>query len=297
MYKDKKVIVVTPAGRRRYLEILIPYLCNQRDIVDEWHIWLNTKIEEDIVYIKRLKNDFIKVIEHPYDDEKSLQIEAEARTKYDPNGGCRNLPIFNIGKFLSLAPNDKNLIYVRIDDDICFIEENAISNLVKFRYDNPGYFLVYGNIINNLRLDYFHQNLCHKFIGLQPMKNAQEDYICYDWGAVIALHQEFISDLTSGKVQEYFFEDIELKNCEYTSIQCISYFANDVYDLYHSLSVPEIEWEENALCCTYPLKVGKINAICGNAIVCHFSNLFTREGLEKHSDLLDIYKELSLKMK
>jgi hypothetical protein len=132
VFCDKKVIVVIPAGRKRYLEILIPYLLNptNRAIIDECRLWLNTDVEEDIAYIKSLQSDFIKIDE--YNNPKNIH---------------------RIASFLSLAPNNSNIIYLRLDDDICFVDSNAILNLVKFRYENPNYFLVYGNIANNSRMD------------------------------------------------------------------------------------------------------------------------------------------------
>lgn len=39
-----KRIIVTPAGRKRYMEILSSHLDKQRSDFDEWHIWQNTEI-------------------------------------------------------------------------------------------------------------------------------------------------------------------------------------------------------------------------------------------------------------
>ena len=43
------------------------------------------------------------------------------------------------------------VIYIRLDDDIVFIEENTIPTLIRYRLDNPEPFLVFPIIINNLR--------------------------------------------------------------------------------------------------------------------------------------------------
>ena len=43
-----KVISVTPAGRKIYLEILVPYLLKNRAYIAEHHFWLNTENREDI---------------------------------------------------------------------------------------------------------------------------------------------------------------------------------------------------------------------------------------------------------
>ena len=59
-----KIIVVTPAGRKRYLKILLKNLQKQKNDFDEWHLWENTRNKEDEIYIKELekKYDWIKCI-------------------------------------------------------------------------------------------------------------------------------------------------------------------------------------------------------------------------------------------
>jgi hypothetical protein len=49
-----KRVIVTPAGRRRYMSLLAGHLLKQRSSYDEWHIWLNTTDKEDIEFFKKL---------------------------------------------------------------------------------------------------------------------------------------------------------------------------------------------------------------------------------------------------
>jgi len=59
-----KVITVTPAGRKHYLEILAEYLLNNRRYISEHHFWLNTSVKDDIAYIEMLAAkhpDFFKI--------------------------------------------------------------------------------------------------------------------------------------------------------------------------------------------------------------------------------------------
>lgn len=44
-----KRIVIIPAGRKRYLEILLNYLKFYKDEYDRLDIWLNTNNKEDIL--------------------------------------------------------------------------------------------------------------------------------------------------------------------------------------------------------------------------------------------------------
>jgi len=52
---------------------------------------------------------------------------------------------------------DPDTVFVRVDDDICWMAEDCLYNLVRFRVDNPEHFLVYTNTINNAVCAFLHQ--------------------------------------------------------------------------------------------------------------------------------------------
>ena len=58
MINHKKVVVVTPAGRKRYLEILVHYILKEKNIIDKYVLWGNTRNQEDIEYMKYLTNKY-----------------------------------------------------------------------------------------------------------------------------------------------------------------------------------------------------------------------------------------------
>ena len=49
MYQNYKVVVNTAAGRRRYMQYLVPPILNA-DIVDRYDIWVNTRNMVDIIW-------------------------------------------------------------------------------------------------------------------------------------------------------------------------------------------------------------------------------------------------------
>ncbi|KAM0418651.1 hypothetical protein ACHAPT_012454 [Fusarium lateritium] len=51
---------------------------------------------------------------------------------------------------------ERGKYYVKIDDDILWIEDGAIPKLVSYKIDNPDTFVVSGNIINNPPLGFMH---------------------------------------------------------------------------------------------------------------------------------------------
>ena len=57
MYKNYRVVVNTAAGRRRYMQYLIPYVLSS-DIVDRYDIWVNTHNGADIEFFKQVAAKF-----------------------------------------------------------------------------------------------------------------------------------------------------------------------------------------------------------------------------------------------
>lgn len=146
-----KIVGVTPAGRRRYLEALVPYLLRARDVLDEHHFWVNTNVASDIRYIRRLAAE--------YPDFFKLNTR---------HGGAQHGSTRNIGSFWQDCTAD-DTVYVRLDDDVCFVAPDAIEKLAAFRVAHPEPFLVLGNIVNNSVCAHFHQ---------------QQGRIPLAWGAV-----------------------------------------------------------------------------------------------------------------
>ncbi|KAM0410885.1 hypothetical protein ACHAPD_010700 [Fusarium lateritium] len=54
---------------------------------------------------------------------------------------------------------DRGKYYVKIDDDVVWIDDDAIPNLVTRKIQNPKDFVVSGNIINNPPLGFFHMRM------------------------------------------------------------------------------------------------------------------------------------------
>ena len=135
------------------MEILLPYLFRDKGLIDEIHLWVNTAISSDLDYIfdiSEKNSDFIKIVPPPM----KQQLSGDSP--------------YVVGCFYKFC-NDPDAIYIKCDDDICFIENGTIEELVLFRIQNPKPFLVYPNIINNVIMTHIHQRL-----GCLPI----EDGIC-----------------------------------------------------------------------------------------------------------------------
>ena len=265
-----KIEIVTPAGRQRYLELLFLHLKSQKADFHQWTLWLNTNNQADIDYCKKLEkeNDWIKTI--------------DLDTRFAGNG--------SISSFFKTAM-DSDTLYIRFDDDIVWIEKDFVKKLSKFRLENPQYFLVYGNIINNAIIDCIHQR-----VGGLEYKDFKVNYTCgcdLGWGngdfAKIK-HRNFLKKLSQNESDSYKFDKWDLIYNERVSINCISWFGKD----FQNFDLAAIGDEEQFLSSDYPKSQGLINAIYGEVICSHFAFRPQREKMD-NSNILIEYKIIAEK--
>lgn len=256
-----KIISVTPAGRSPYINILANYLLRQKDIISEHHFWVNTDIENDIQTIKKWCDRYPKFFKF---------VEAKFAPPRIPQ---------KINFFYS-DYHDKNVIYLRFDDDICWIEKNCVKEIINFRINNPDFFLIYANTINHTTCNRFHQkNNC-----------CPEEITNYFSGEDAAkIHEIFLKKLYSKKIYEYFHDDYIVKDYERVSVNLICWYGKDL----NSIDSAFQENEEQYLSVEFPKKNRKYNCICGKALACHFAYGPQRNYLETKTKYLEHYCKIS----
>lgn len=276
MFKGYKIVSVTPAGRKRYLKILNHYLLKNRSIIDKHIFWVNTKNKEDIDYMKYLHQKHPDFYELEFLDEATLESEIS------------NYNAFNIHNFFKNCI-DNHTIYIRFDDDICYIEDNAIANLLNFRINNPDFFLVYPVIINNC---YITNILQQNNISSNKYGVAGEDRMGTGWSNPRIgenLHFEFLHNLKTNNLNIYTIDDIILDNYHLVSINCICWFGSEFYKFDGNVGKDEEMW----LSQSKPYQSFKHNAICGDSLVVHFSFFTQREYFERETNILEQYENLT----
>jgi len=133
-----KVIGLVFYGRKEFVEILDCYL--RRNLVrnggmlDEVVFAVHTDKENDLAYLDQLVNG------------------TEGYRKYQQQNEYEWL----VGSWEVV---EKGNIYVKIDDDVVFFEDDAVAAIVKRMVENPHYFAVSANSINNPALSWVHYGL------------------------------------------------------------------------------------------------------------------------------------------
>jgi hypothetical protein len=261
-----KCVIVTPAGRRQYLHILHIHLQRQKSDFAEWHLWLNTSVPEDIAYMHELArtNDWVKIITDP---------------QSNPAEGS-----LNIHRFFKHATN-ANTVYIRLDDDVVYLEDGFIRKLYNARIKNPDYFLVYANIINNAVIAHKHQmsgTFAYRDL-LEPgcMGNAWKDPAIAE-----ELHRQFLKDAKANDVHRWHQSFADFAVTERVSINAIAFFGS----VFSTLQVGADE--EDWLSVAYLRDTGKKNLVTSSAICAHYAFHTQRAHLDG-TDILQQYIDVA----
>jgi len=277
-------IVVTPAGRKRYLEILVKYLVKAKseNQFDRWELWLNTNVSENIEYCEYL--------EKTYDWIKIIRLESYV---YEIDFGYKMTNIFRFFKYAS----DPNSVYIRLDDDVLYLEPNFCKKMFNFRIENKEPFVVFGNIINNAVITHLHQR--NNILNISDSKKVW--YNCFDHTGThdhefcADLHSKFINDVKNNEIDKWrtSFNIWKLYKDERVSVNCVSWLGQSFHDLHDVINQINPIDEENWLSVDAPKHYNRYNVVFNDAIVAHFSFVTQREKLEGNTDILQKYKELS----
>lgn len=157
---------------------------------------------------------------------------------------------------------DPECVYLRLDDDIIWLESNFINKLFDFRINNPNYFLVYGNIINNAVMDHLHQRFgCidyKQIINYYCLDNNgwKNPYISYE------KHNKLLEALEAKTLNQYKFNRWILFSYERVSINAISWFGSEFAKFNGIVGRNEEHW----LSVDKPKQLQKPNCIYGEVL-------------------------------
>ncbi len=188
---------------------------------------------------------------------------------------------------------EPDALYVRFDDDIVYMEPDAIENLVQFRLAHREPIVVLGNVVNNGVCAYFLQQA-----GVIPRDWGEVENFCLDgngWACgefAGKLHHHFLQELRDGRLEYWKLPEMPIQGRRRFSINVISWLGEDL------CQVPEVHNslvdEELFLTVDLPRRYGRENAACGTALFSHFAFFTQRPYLEwTWPQLVDHYQEIA----
>ncbi|KAK3299530.1 uncharacterized protein B0H64DRAFT_388888 [Chaetomium fimeti] len=133
-----KIVGLVFFGRRDLVRVLDCYLKRNLRIngglLDEVVFAINTDIKEDLDYLDN------ELLPSPY---------YRKFTATDEHGF--------LGQWS--AVDERDTIYIKIDDDVVFIDDGTIASVVRPLIENPSYFAVSANVVNNPALSWVHYHM------------------------------------------------------------------------------------------------------------------------------------------
>lgn len=283
MIDSKRVVAWTPYGRRRTFSLLIKYLerDHARGLVDEAWLYMNTDPvgqEDDIAYAHELAEQFDWV-----------------KLKHRPEG--IDLGPLPKQRYTGLAYRemiDRDTVYVRLDDDVIYLHDDAIENLVRARLEMPAPVAVFPIILNNAIVSHFLQ-AC----GRVPMEWGAVAPYCMDpvgWANgpfAVKLHELLLGHIEAGTVHElYMYQDFPIAPGTQFSVSCFASLGSMYADLPHGPGVLVPDEEESFHTVHEPVARGVPNILRGNALVAHWS-FFPQKPFLDTTTLLDRYREIA----
>jgi hypothetical protein len=265
-----KVCVVTPAGRERYLRILLPYVLRERSWIDEYQLWVNTTNQTDLNHLQRIEQEYSGFVRLVWPSE----APSGRRTVRQFYAGCV----------------DPETVYVKLDDDVCFIAPNALLELVRFRVANPRYFLVFANMINSVLVTYVHQQI--NAFGREAGLARYDPFCPLSWKSgrfAARVHVAFLAANRTNAVFKYCFDQWHLANHERCSLICCSWLGRDFAPFGGVVaSLDDEQW----LAVDKPRELRRTSCIFGGSLMVHFAYEPQRDFLER-TNLLSEYLRLS----
>ena len=267
MYNNFKIVVNTAAGRRRYMQFLVPQILAE-DIVDRYDIWIHTNDNVDIEFFKQLaeKYPMVNLIWQPH---KTLN-------------GMRT-----IDDFYQYCI-DPDTIYIKLDDDVIWLEPGFFEKIIKFRCDNPEYFIVSPLVINNSGSTYILQ--MHNKIKLDKYYNSNAGHrlLWRSGDFATELHEWFLEKyLKTNKYEELHCGTVPFALIRF-SINGIVWFGQDMKNIYDDGGI--IGDDEELMSCKRPTMLGKANVVYADTLITHYAFFTQREQLDG-CNMLERYGE------
>jgi len=285
MFDGHRVIVCVPSGRYRYMRILLPYLLAARhaDVIDEIRLWVNTDVESDLDYFIRMEQTFPKV-------KRVLTYGALNKVLYDER---RNHYQYNdsIYRFYGDCIVE-NEIYVKIDDDICYVHDDFFKNMLpKVLSHEKTNLACVGNVFN---IPYVTKLLQERgSIGTALGESTGDPrcpVACTNGEFAAYIHKQFLDIAARNAVPDLFFESHHIMGRQ--RIGTMAWTGRN-FQQFGGKVGPR---DEVDLTTKIPERLLKPLFMVGDAVVSHLAFSHQRAVLEDQTDILQRYLAMSIKL-
>lgn len=281
MLDGQPVVMFTFAGRQRYLELLVHYSLKCRPFVDKHALCVHTANQKDLAYIRSL-----------FEKYPDYFVPVEIGYQAGPPRYSQFFEHFT----------QPSVWYVKLDDDIVWMEDGAIERLVRYKKANPDLLMAFSNTVNNGLCNHIHQRTG----ALRTNLTIPWDAYFVSYGSdgprihqCLDAHLSLLENIRDNKLHMYKFEQWRLVegNIRF-SINCLCMTGADI-----QLLLPVFQQDRLARRCLsaddesimsekMPGLTKRINSICGDSLVAHFAFGVQHTYLTEQHNVLDRYRSM-----
>lgn len=285
MFEGHRVVVCVPSGRYRYLRVMLSYVLAPRfaDIIDEIRLWVNTDVPSDVEYLARMEQTHPKI-------KRTFAAGRIDRAMYDPS---RNHFVFNdsVYRFYQQCVED-DTIYLKIDDDICYIDDAFFENMLRAVLDREKHnFACVANVFN---IPYVTKVLQDRGTIADVQGHSTGDprcpVACTNGEFAAYIHEQFLTIASEGRVKDLFFDSHPIYGRARIGTMA---WTGKSFQSFGGRVGPRDEVE---LTTKIPETLLKPLWIVGNAQVTHFAFSHQRAVLEDKTDILQRYLALATRL-
>ena len=256
---SQRTIAITFAGRQDRMRLLCAYMHRALDaaIIDEWHIWNYARTKEDGAWVQSLASGNTVKVFTPETTHAEKRFEAVYK-HYAPDAQSGE----------KYAPDT---VFVKLDDDIVFVDLDGLAKLVHFRRANPHYYIVSANVVNNPMCYVLQKQFAgvgEELVKKEP-KGVGSAHPALTWSGTLAaaLHYTF---LEHGPAAFEFPSIIEYALDKGININCIAWLAADLNSVTHCEST-QLGNDETNLAMNFPRIFERPACVFGPCVVSHLS--------------------------
>jgi hypothetical protein len=280
MLSGKRVVAWTPFGREKTVSVLADYMRreHERGIVDEWWLCMNTDPEQasDIMYAMKL----------------GMRYQHWVRQLQRPSTCPRLFPKQRNTGYFYRYMTDPDTVFVRFDDDIIYVHEDAVQRLVTHRLETQAGVASFPVMWNNSVVSWFLQQA-----GIIPQEwGIVGGPYCMDptgWANgqfAVKMHNHLLDNV--GDIEKLFlYQDYQLQVGMQFSVGTFASLGS----MYAALPTPgvlEPHEEESWHTVHHPRRLMQPSMLVGNALVSHYT-FFPQKAIVEATDILDRYRLLA----
>lgn len=249
-YQDRKVIVCIPCGSEKFLKVLLPYvLGSSSGLIDEVYLWINTTVESDLSYIRKVQRAFpqkIKCWALPPD----VKVGDEGAASY----------------FYRTTTNPRT-IYFKLDDDICYVHPEFFKAACDELLQNEkSSFAVLCNAFNTPITTKIHQDNMTIADGFgRGTGDAACSISCNDGDFAKEMHVRFLNLAAMGQLKDLYFGSFNVVGKNHSVAMC---YAGETFSRFNGEIGADVEKE---IAERIPQALGMSLRICGKALCSHFA--------------------------